>query len=90
MCLISCKKEVKTDTEILNSDSIKTEETAEKPVDSAAEMRAWTEYATPGSAHKMMADETGTWDCDMSFWMEPNAKPEKATSTANIKMILGG
>lgn len=53
-------------------------------------MKAWTEYAAPGSSHKMMADETGTWDCDMSFWMDPNGKPEKATSTASIKMILGG
>jgi len=91
LCLISCKKEVQADTKTINSaDSIKTEETAVKPLDSAAEMKAWTEYATPGNSHKMMAEETGTWNCDMSFWMEPNGKAEKATSTANIKMILGG
>lgn len=89
LCIVSCKKEVKEETD--NADTVKTEEPiAEKPLDSAAEMKAWTEYATPGSAHKMMADEIGTWNCDMSFWMEPNSKPEKATSTANIKMILGG
>ena len=91
LCLISCKKEVQADTKTINSaDSIKTEENAEKPLDSAAEMKAWTEYATPGNSHKMMAEETGTWNCDMSFWMGPDAKAEKATSTANIKMILGG
>ena len=69
LCLISCKKEVKADTETVGADSIKTEETAVKPLDSAAEMKAWTEYANPGNSHKMMAEETGTWNCDMSFWM---------------------
>lgn len=92
LCFVSCKKEVKTEIETTNiGDSAKTEEPiAEQPLDSAAEMKAWTEYATPGSLHKMMAEETGTWNCDMTFWMESNAKPEKATSTAHIKMILGG
>jgi Protein of unknown function (DUF1579) len=92
LCFVSCKKEVKTDTEEVKvTDTIKTKDTvAEPPLDSAAQMKAWTEYATPGTAHKMMADETGTWNCDMTFWTEPNGKPEKATSTANIKMILGG
>ncbi|MBP1222211.1 DUF1579 domain-containing protein [Flavobacterium sp. 1355] len=91
-CLSSCKKEIKTESENTKvTDSIKTEEPiAEAPLDSAAQMKAWTEYATPGSLHKMMADETGTWNCEMTFWMEPNGKPDKATSTATIKMILGG
>ncbi|WP_374174429.1 DUF1579 domain-containing protein [Flavobacterium tructae] len=92
MCFASCKKEAKTVTETLgSSDSIKKEEPiAEQPVDSAAQMKAWQEYATPGAPHKLMADEVGTWNCDMTFWSEPNGKPEKATSTANVKMILGG
>ncbi|MFH6986388.1 DUF1579 domain-containing protein [Flavobacterium collinsii] len=92
MCFASCKKEAKTATETVgSSDSIKKEEPiAEQPVDSAAQMKAWQEYATPGASHKLMADEVGTWNCDMTFWTEPNGKPEKATSTANVKMILGG
>ncbi|MWB93746.1 DUF1579 domain-containing protein [Flavobacterium sp. GA093] len=91
-CFISCKKEVKTDMDTTNAaDSIQKEEPiAEKPLDSAAEMKAWIDYATPTTPHKMMAEETGTWNCDMTFWMEANAKPEKATSVAEIKMILGG
>jgi hypothetical protein len=72
-------------------DSVKTEETiVEKPLDSAAKVKAWMDYATPGNPHKLMADETGIWNCDMTFWEEPNGKPEKSTTTANIKMILGG
>jgi hypothetical protein len=92
LCFVSCKKDVKADTETTKvSDSVKTEEPiAEQPLDSAAQMKAWTAYATPGNPHKMMADETGTWNCDMTFWSEANGKPEKASSTANIKMILGG
>lgn len=91
-CFSSCKKDVKTETQNIKvTDSIATEEpVTEPPLDSAAQMKAWIAYATPGSPHKMMADETGTWNCDMTFWMEPNGKPEKATSTAAIKMILGG
>jgi hypothetical protein len=53
-------------------------------------MKAWQAYASPTASHKLMADETGTWNCDMTFWEEPDGKPSKATSTANIKMILGG
>jgi len=92
MCFISCKKEVKQkDTATKATDSIKTEEpVAEAPVDSAAQMKAWQEYATPGNPHKLMADEVGTWNCDMTFWAEPNGKPEKSTTTAEIKMVLGG
>ncbi|WP_278020040.1 DUF1579 domain-containing protein [Flavobacterium ginsengisoli] len=53
-------------------------------------MKAWIAYATPSEAHKLMADEVGSWNCDMTFWTEPNGKPQKSTSVAEIKMILGG
>jgi hypothetical protein len=92
LCFASCKKEVKTETvTTVATDTIKAKEPIiEEPLDSVGQMKAWTEYATPGNYQKMMAEETGTWNCDMTFWTEPNGKPEKATSTANIKMILGG
>lgn len=92
LCFASCKKEVKTeDAEKTIKDSVAVEEpAAEQPLDSAAQMKAWAAYATPGNEHKLMADEVGTWNCEMTFWYEPNGKPEKATSTANVKMILGG
>ena len=92
LCFTSCKKEAKTeDAEKTIKDSVAVEEpAAEQPLDSAAQMKAWAAYATPGNEHKLMADEVGTWNCEMTFWYEPNGKPEKATSTANVKMILGG
>ena len=70
LCFVSCKKEIKAETETTKvADGVKTEEPiVEEPLDSAAQMKAWTAYATPGNPHKMMADETGTWNCDMTFW----------------------
>lgn len=92
MCFASCKKEVKVETEVTKEvDTVKTEEpVAEEPMDSVAMQKAWMKYATPGDTHKMIAEEVGTWNCDMTFWMEPGAKPEKSTTTAEVKMILGG
>lgn len=92
LCFVSCKKEVKTETDTAkDSLAVKTEEPLiEEPLDSAAQMKAWMAYATPSEAHKLMADEVGSWNCDMTFWTEPNGKPQKSTSVAEIKMILGG
>lgn len=92
MCFVSCKKEIKTETITeKDSDTVKTEQAEAEPVlDSAAQMKAWQAYATPGNPHKLMADEVGTWNCDMTFWSEANGKPEKAASIAVIRMILGG
>ncbi len=92
VCFVSCKKETKTETATAkDSLAVKTEEPLiEEPIDSAAQMKAWAAYAAPSEAHKLMSDEVGTWNCDMTFWSEPNGKPEKSTTTAEIKMILGG
>ncbi|MHA3788673.1 DUF1579 domain-containing protein [Flavobacterium hauense] len=94
LCLASCKKETKVETEVTTTDTTKvvTEEApvAETPMDSIAEMKAWEAYMTPGDAHKMLATETGSWNNEMTFWHDENSKPQKATSTAESKMILGG
>ncbi|WP_294821666.1 DUF1579 domain-containing protein, partial [uncultured Flavobacterium sp.] len=95
LCFVSCKKEEKTSTETetttTSADTVATKETApEQPMDSAAMNAAWAKYATPGDAHKMMAQEVGKWDCEMTFWMGPDAPPEKSTSVADVKMIMGG
>ena len=92
LCFTSCKKDIKADVNSpMIPDTVTAEETAtEVPLDSAAQMQAWQAYAAPGNPHKLMADEVGTWNCDMTFWADADAKPEKATSTADIKMILGG
>jgi len=57
---------------------------------SEAEMKAWTEYMTPGEVHKMLAKSDGEWTADMSMWMAPGAPATKATASCTNKMILGG
>jgi len=97
LCFASCKKDVKMENETTNVsdssklDGVKTETpVAETPVDSAAQAKAWQAYATPGAPHKLMNDEVGTWNCEMTFWYDKDSKPEKASSVATVKMILGG
>jgi hypothetical protein len=66
---------------------------AEEPwvaVDSATEMKAWMEYATPGEAHKAMAKSNGNWSGQVTMWMAIGAPPATSTSTMVNKMILGG
>lgn len=86
LTFVSCKKEeaVKTGT------NTKEEVIAETKPDSATVAKAWADYATPSKAHEMLAKDTGTWDAEMTFWMEGNPEPQKATSVATYKMILDG
>ncbi len=95
LCFAACKNETKepmpTDSSMaIDSVAFEEPETPEVPMDSVAMQKAWEEYATPGEPHKMMADEVGSWTNEMTFWMDPNGEPTKATSNAEIKMILGG
>lgn len=95
LCFASCKNETKEPMESDNSiaiDSVATEQpvTTEAPMDSVAMQKAWEAYMTPGDAHKMMAAEEGKWNNEMTFWMGAGGEPTKATTTAEIKMIMGG
>ena len=95
LLLASCKKEITvSDENGAAKDSLtvatESEPAPEKPRDSVAEMKAWEAYMTPGDAHKMLAAESGSWNCEMTFWHDANSPAEKATSTAEGKMILGG
>jgi hypothetical protein len=58
--------------------------------DSAAMMKAWMDFATPGPMHAWMAKSDGTWTGDVTAWMDPDAPPTKSTSTMTQKMALNG
>lgn len=91
--LVACKKETTVETTVTDTDTtaVATEEVAPAPaMDSAAMMKAWGEYMTPGDVHKMLADDNGTWNVEMLMWMPGSPEPSKYTSTATSKMILGG
>jgi hypothetical protein len=58
--------------------------------DSATMMKAWQAYMTPGKFHQMMAKDDGSWNEEITMWMDPSAPPSKSTATAENKMIMGG
>jgi hypothetical protein len=53
-------------------------------------MKAWQNYMTPGAEHKQLAKEVGTWEGEISQWMDPSAPPSKAKATNTITMAMGG
>lgn len=92
----ACKKTETTTvadaTATTDSTAVATE-TAEaaKPMDSAAMMKAWQAYATPGEAHKMLAMDNGNWEAESTMYMTANdPKPMKTKMTATAKMVMGG
>lgn len=88
LSVLSCKNE-EAKTGIEETSEVKTEVVVIE-LDSAATVKAWTDYATPSKAHEMLAKDTGVWDADMTFWMPDNPDAQKAKSKAEYKMILGG
>lgn len=60
------------------------------PMDSAAMMKAWMEYMTPGEMHKVLASQSGTWKHETTSWMAPGAPPVTSGGKSVSKMVLGG
>jgi hypothetical protein len=58
--------------------------------DSAAMMKAWMEFATPGAMHKWMEKTNGTWEAEVDQWMSADAPPMKAKATNVQSSVLGG
>lgn len=58
--------------------------------DSAAMMKAWQNYMTPGEPHKMLAKSNGNWNGDVTMWMAPGTVPVKSKATCENKMIMNG
>jgi hypothetical protein len=53
-------------------------------------MKAWQEFMTPSENHKQLAKEVGTWEGEVSQWMDPAAPPTKAKATNVVTMMLKG
>jgi hypothetical protein len=91
--LVACNsaetKENKTDSSSAATPEVK-KENAWVPVDSATQMKAMMDYATPGNMQKMMASWNGTWNGDMTMWEFEGAAPQKMVGTAVNTMLLGG
>ncbi|WP_315819019.1 DUF1579 domain-containing protein [Paraflavitalea speifideaquila] len=80
----------KSDTTTAAKDTTTTAETPAPPPDSAAMMKAWTEYMTPGEPHKVMASQNGKWEGKITMWMAPGAPPSESKGTCVNQMIMGG
>ncbi|PQJ10227.1 hypothetical protein CJD36_016185 [Flavipsychrobacter stenotrophus] len=66
------------------------EETKAPPMDSAAKMKAWMDYATPGDMHKMLASMSGKWSAETTMWEEEGKAPQMGSGVCENKMIMGG
>jgi hypothetical protein len=53
-------------------------------------MKAWQDFMTPGSMHKWMEKTNGTWEAEVSQWMDPSAPPTKTKATNVQSSVMGG
>ncbi|MBP9098622.1 MAG: DUF1579 domain-containing protein [Ferruginibacter sp.] len=60
------------------------------PPDSAAMMKAWQDFMTPGDNHKWLEKSNGTWEAEVTQWMDPAAPPTKAKAVNVQSSMLGG
>lgn len=58
--------------------------------DTAAMMKAWQDFMKPGTMHKWMEKTNGTWEGEVTQWMDPNAPPIKSRATVTQSSTLGG
>jgi hypothetical protein len=56
----------------------------------AAMQKAWMDFASPGDMHKWMAKAEGSWEGEISQWMDPAAPPTKTKATEVVKMSMNG
>jgi hypothetical protein len=57
---------------------------------SADPMKAWQDFMTPGPMHQWMSKHVGTWEAEISQWMDPSAPPNKTKATDVVKMSMNG
>ncbi|MDQ6756363.1 MAG: DUF1579 domain-containing protein [Bacteroidota bacterium] len=93
--LFGCNNNKTTNDKTAATDSTKTTTDTSSsamtpPMDSAAMMKCWMNYMTPGDVQKMIAKSNGTWDEEVTTWMEPGKPPTTSKATAVNTMILGG
>lgn len=55
----------------------------------ADEMKAYQEFMTPGPMHKWMAKFNGTWEGDITSYMDPTT-PNKSKTTSVATTIMNG
>jgi Protein of unknown function (DUF1579) len=79
----------KTDSATTTEQPVTKDATPAAMPDSAAMMKAWMDFATPGAMHKWMEKTNGTWEAEVSSWMAPDAPPTKSKAT-NVQTSFAG
>jgi hypothetical protein len=51
---------------------------------------AWMQAGTPGEHHRHMDAFVGTWDTEVSLWMDPTRPPDVTEGTMETRWILDG
>ena len=92
LLMLACNSDKKTEEGKMDSTTetkMDGKEKMEMP-DSATMAKNWQDYMMVGDVQKMMATWDGTWDGEVTMWMEPGASPQVSKSTAVNKMIING
>ena len=51
---------------------------------------AMTQMSQPNENHKVLAEEVGSWNYKVKWWMSPDAPPLEATGTSVTKSVMEG
>ena len=63
---------------------------SEMSAEQKAMMEAWQKASAAGEPHQRLLGMEGTWDAEVSMWMQPGQPPAKSMGTSVNKPILGG
>lgn len=58
--------------------------------DTEATAKAWMDFMTPGKMHDWMAKWNGTWEAEVSQWMDPAAPASKSKAVNVQSSIMNG
>lgn len=53
-------------------------------------MMQYLQLAQPGPEHERLAVYAGSWDVEMTLWLQPGAEPMVIQGTATTRMVVGG
>lgn len=75
---------------LLSSMTALAQEQKQMSAEEKAAMEAMMKAATPGDAHKKLAEMVGTWDATVKMYQQPGAPAQVSTGTSENKLVLGG
>lgn len=93
LLLFACSDKKKADEgkkETTGTETKTADKPAAPPMDSAAMMKAWQDFMTPGPRHQWLAKYTGTWEAEISQWMDATSPPTKTTAKEEVSMAMNG